>query len=460
MSPRAVKSIVGVAAVAALAWMLWRGELRRFEDSGGPSETGGSHASRATESEGRGEVATSDSVPASNPAGGERAELASLTGTLKVAKEDLPLGGFPITIEGGPTVHADPFGEFEFQGLAPGPVHLVVATSEPFEPLERDIELKPGVTFVELRLVPRFELTVIVVEQTAQPGASTQPISGANVRLESASDTEAFWHQDPSYVAGSGVTDTEGRCVLDRIPSGDFALVAQAEGHALSRVPLSCWYGDKTSRARPRSVVLALSTSCAALLRGRVKGPDRQPQEGALVCLDPSPNRKRTFTRDLAGITQPSPPYTFTDAEGVFELPLPKDAFEVALVVCGRDERLSPIARRVLSGEDFEREVAIQLVAARRIELRVQGNNSRGHLKVSDGKLAYDLVSDPTLAAIPGFAKLFVAKGGPHLEGPSGWLSLPDGGYEVSFEGEFGIAGSWFIRVGAGLPTLNEFYVP
>jgi hypothetical protein len=441
--------------------MLWRGELRRLTDSvGARGETPASPRSSSTDDAASRGANASDHALASDPSANARIALASLTGTLKVAQEDLPLGGFPIEIEGGPTTRADPFGEFEFQGLAPGRVQLLVQASEPFEPLEREIELAPGINTVELRLVPRFELTVIVVERTGQPGASSQPISGARVRLEDASDTESFWIREPYYVLGGGVTGAEGRWVLGGIPSGDFTLVAESEGHLPSRVPLSCWYGDKQSRARPRTVVLALSTSCATLLRGRVKGPDRRPQEGALVCLDPSPNRKRTFTRDVAGIVLPSPPYTFTDAEGVFELPLPKDAFEVALVVCGRDERLSPIARRVLSGEDFEREVAIQLVSARRIELRVQGNNSRGHLKVSDGKLAYDLVSDPTLAAIPGFAEFFVATVGPHLEGPSGWLSLPDGGYEVSFEGEFGIAGSWFIRVGAGLPTLNEFYVP
>jgi hypothetical protein len=457
LSSRAVKSFVGIAAVAALAWLLWRAERQRAQAPGGTSPK--SASSSTGPSKENSEDGAADASALQQATSSARTELATLTGTLKVSGEDLPLGGFLIEIEGVSTTRADPFGEFEFQGLAPGPVRLLVQASEPFEPLERKIELAPGMNTVELRLVPRFELTVIVVEQAAQPGAGTQPIPGARVRLEYAEDTEAFWDRRPRDVAGSGVTDAEGRWVLGGIPSGDFALVAESEGHVPSRVPLSCWYGDKQSRAHPRSVVVALSTS-SAVLRGRVKGPDRRPQVGALVCLDQSPNRKRTFTRDVAGIMLPSPPYTFTDAEGVFELPLPKDAFEVALVVCGRDDRLSPIARRVVANEDFEREVAIQLIAARRIELRVQGNNSRGHLKVSDGELAYDLVSDPTLAAIPGFAEFFVATVGPHLDGTSGWLSLPDGGYQVSFEDGLGIAGSWFIRVGAGLPTLNELYVP
>ncbi len=440
--------------------MLWRGELLRFDDSVGMHHTDAAQSSPAREGSASDEANANELASASDPSRNARAELASITGTLKVAQEDLPLGGFPITIEGGPTARTDSFGAFEFQGLAPGPARLVVTPIEPFEPLERDVELLPGLNRVELRLVPRFELAVVVVEQASRPGASSQPISGVSVHLEDAFEFAAFLQHEPKIIAAAGVTDANGHCVLSAIPAGDFALVARAEGRIPSRVPVACWYADEKERAAPRSISMAMSAS-SSVLRGRVRGPGRQPQAGALVCLEVSPDKKRTFARVVAGITPPSPPFTLTDADGAFELPLPDGAFEVALIVCASDPHLSPIARRVVSHEDLEREVAIELKAARPIGLVVHASDGRvveGQLKVSDGELAYDRVSDHVLALLPGFSEFFGLAD--DVEGAIPTFALPDGGYEVRLETGSRVLGSWFIQVDASTPDAIELRLP
>jgi hypothetical protein len=457
---RAVRTLVGIAAVAALGWLVWRAEFRRVESlDETPSVPAAAHGAPAAE---RAELETDASELArpAQPAPGARAELASLTGTLKVSGENIPLAGFLVSLEGGLTHPTDAQGVFEFQGLAPGPARLRVDTSAAFDPLERSLELAPGANQVELRLTPRFELAVVVVEHGARPGAPRQPLAGASVRLENARETAAFFEREGKLVAGKATTDASGRCALSGLVAGDYVLVAELDGHIPSRVPLACSYRDELARARPRTILMALAPA-SGVLRGRVKGPDRQPVEGALVCLDTSAQEQRTFPRVIAGVTLPSPPYTISDAEGAFELPLPKGELEIAVIVCSRHPDLSPITRRSVPPEHLEREVAVEIARARRLKLVVLGPEEDvvgGRLSVRAGELAYDLASNPLLAAIPGFVGFFAD---PLLfTGTEVELSLPDGGCEVRFDGGPGVLGSWFVNVDASSPEVIELRLP
>jgi hypothetical protein len=455
-----LSALIGLIALAALALLLWRSERSAPSGEGHAGAATVPSAPPRVERTESGEDGSSKSSDRLAPETAERAELASLEGTLKVSGEDLPLAGFLISIEGGPTRPTDAAGAFEFHGLAPGTARLTVDTSGTFEPLERALELAPGANRVELRLAPRFELSVVVVEQVALPGEARQPIAGASVRLENALETASFFQRKAEFVAGQGGTDARGRCTLSGIAAGEYALVVEAEGHIASRVPLSCRYRDVSSRARPRTILMALAAS-DRVLRGRVKGPDRQPVAGALVCLDTSTQKQRTFARVVAGVTLPSPPYTFSDSQGAFELPLPEGELQLALIVCGRDLDLSPIARHVVPIEHLEREVAVELASARRVELVVLGPDEDGvvgRLGVSDGVLDYDLVSHPVLAAIPGFVGL-LAKPSDFM-GSEFRLSLPDGGYEVRFDVGARVLGSWFVQVGEGHPDRIELRLP
>jgi hypothetical protein len=261
LSSRAVKSFVGIAAVAALAWMLWRAERLRFEDSVGAHHTDAAQSSPAKEGAASDEANARELASASDPSRNARAELASLTGTLKVSGEDLPLAGFLITMEKGFTHRTDSAGGLRVRRLTPGAAPLRVDTSGPFDPLERSssstpVSIASSSGSCRVRAAPWSSWRRKA--NLGSPGCQSQaPACTSKVRWR----PQAFLQPDSAFIAGSGSTDAGGRCVLGGMPAGDFALVAEAEGHMRDPVPVSCWYRDEKSRARPRTILLALSRS-------------------------------------------------------------------------------------------------------------------------------------------------------------------------------------------------------
>jgi hypothetical protein len=107
--------------------------------------------------------------------------------------------------------------------------------------------------------------------------------------------------------------------------------------------------------------------------------------------------------------------------------------------------------------EHLERPVTVLVAAAAPVDLRVldaDGRSPPGHLQVSDGVLAYDLLSDPLLTDLPGVVATFAPATD---EDGRLRLRLPAGGYHVRFEGdEPGMLGAWYVQVdGAAARTLE-----
>ena len=274
----------------------------------------------------------------------------------------------------------------------------------------------------------------------------------------------SLYEADTARRLSEEVGDAEGRCRAEGHPlPGEHALVVEAGGHPPVRLLLPFRYGDRSrSHLRTGAITVAVAMSTTPL-RGRVLGADRQPLAGALVCLDDRALRDPGFARRRPQTARPATPYTFTAGDGCLRATLAADESEVALLVCARREGLAAIARREVPFQHLQRELSVQVPRARPVELSIlgaDGRPARGHLRVSDGVLYHDLVSDPVLRAIPGFVAAYAPQADEAQA--SVRLSLPEGGYQVrldAIEDLPGVLGAWFVEVGSDGPHELELRI-
>ena len=455
MKPRALLVFLcGLGSLAALTVLFLRsgGDVVAAGDGARPAASPSSHAGSSADP-----GALAPPGPHGSTAAASRVALATLSGSVSVEGEGHPLPGVVVRLEQGFSTATNALGHFTFPARMPGPTRVRVEAGEPLVPFSRTLELRPGENRVELTLEPRFDLRVLVVQHAPRTERDGQPLIGARVRLQVPTLTPAATSPD---VLSQAVSDRQGQCDLLDLPAGDHELVVEAAGRAPTRILLPFRYREMRRRPHLRagSITVAVATP-GSVLRGRVLGPDRSPVAGALVCLDERSLRQRGLGRADSCAARPAQPFTLSDASGAFELPLPEGENEVVLLACTAQEGLSPIVRREVPCEHLERELSVQFPRAWPVELRVvdaTGRGIRGRLAVSDGVLAYDLISDPVLSTIPGFAARYAPPAG--AADGSVQLSLPEGGYSVRFDGQEPPAAlkAWFVTVSAEGPRELE----
>ena len=456
MTTRSTLLLVGLATVVAMAAALWlAGQGDSAEARGMDGSTGRGPWSAPARVDLQPDSAAN--LHAATTVAGREAAT-TLAGSLRAAGTEAALPDIPIQLGDGASTTSDALGRFVLSGLAPGRAELVLDAGPPFRPLRRTVELAAGENRLDLELEPRFELEVTVVRHAPRTAQDGQPLPGAHVQLL----VPSLYEADTARRLSEEVGDAEGRCRLRDIPSGEHALVVEAGGHPPVRLLLPFRYGDRSrSHLRTGAITVAVAMSTTPL-RGRVLGADRQPLAGALVCLDDRALRDPGFARRRPQTARPATPYTFTAGDGSFELPLAADESEVALLVCARREGLAAIARREVPFQHLQRELSVQVPRARPVELSIlgaDGRPARGHLRVSDGVLYHDLVSDPVLRAIPGFVAAYAPQADEAQA--SVRLSLPEGGYQVRLDAIEvpGVLGAWFVEVGADGPHELELRI-
>lgn len=134
--------------------------------------------------------------------------------------EGRPLSG--VSVQGaGIKDRTDPQGHFRLVGISPG-AHRLLAWSDEHGRTDRTVDVPPEGAEVELVFPPGYPLGGRVV------GPGDEPVAGALVRLEPATETTR-----EATSARSALTDLGGGFGFDQVPPGSYRLLARREGLAM-----------------------------------------------------------------------------------------------------------------------------------------------------------------------------------------------------------------------------------
>jgi hypothetical protein len=198
-------------------------------------------------------------------------------------------------------VEVDPLegGVFHMSGIEPGTCRLELRVPGYLPVVSRTVTVRLGehVDLGEVQLDPGFRITGVVL------GPDDVGVEGVAVRREG-----GFTGSDSLY-SGFG-----GRFVLVAVPGGRTAIVVRTEGFAPSRTIV-----DVGASTPPLKIVLARG----ALVRGRVEFPDHTPAPERVVVA-------HVLREDGTRGPDEEDEYSGTNADGAFELRLPRGRWQFA----------------------------------------------------------------------------------------------------------------------------------
>lgn len=433
----------------------------------------GSDAQAAVESGRKEAAALRVHTVAAHPEGRRHAEVAdaTLAGRVIEETEEIAVAGARVLIE--PCSGTEPplelltddEGAFEV-GLPAGSYVVGVESGEPLSSSAMDVDLVPGATeTLSFALEASFNRVVLVRDSTPGRGSVLpEPVPHADLRLVPWGRPDDA--QGPSRGASlpSLSSDENGAVVLQGVPSGDYALLATANGFADQCLRVSLSYGaflaDRRTRADP--IVVPMVRRGEDLV-GFVLDERGRPIASALVAfVARSEGSLRDFTRRARDrgvqFAPGSPPSCRTDERGSFQIATLQGFAHRAVVVLPESESAPTVFGRVLE-EPIEWPLVLQAPPSCAVDLRFEheGSSVEGHVSISDGRLRYDWSADPLLRRIP-------------LEAPDEFetidgrirVRLPLGGFKLLFSPADAAAPkkALFLQVDALVPQSATFSIP